>query len=74
MVRFIDDPRDHGGVEPFGAVLPIALSTYHHHRARQVDPTRGATLAQRDDALRLEIQRVYDEHHLNRTRFSWTGH
>ena len=49
--------------EPIGTVLPIAPSTYHRHRAAQVDPTRRSARAQRDDALRPEIQRVYDEHH-----------
>ena len=63
MVRFITDHREAYGVEPICAVLPIAPSTYHRHRAGQVDPTRRSARAQRDDALRPEIQRVYDEHH-----------
>ena len=63
MVRFIHDHRDQYGVEPICTVLPIAPSTYHRHRAAQVDPTRRSARAQRDDALRLEIQRVYDEQH-----------
>jgi transposase InsO family protein len=63
MVRFITDHRKEYGVEPICAVLPIAPSTYHRHRAGQVDPTRRSARAQRDDALRPEIQRVYDEHH-----------
>jgi putative transposase len=63
MVRFITDQREEYVVEPICAVLPIAPSTYHRHRAGQVDPTRRSARAQRDDALRPEIQRVYDEHH-----------
>jgi len=63
MVRFITDHRKQYGVEPICAVLPIAPSTYHRHRASQVDPTRRSARARRDDALRPEIQRVYDEHH-----------
>ena len=63
MVRFIHDHRDQYGVEPICTVLPIAPSTDHRHRAAQVDPTRRSARAQRDDALRPEIQRVYDEHH-----------
>ena len=63
MVRFIHDHRDQYGVEPICTVLPIAPSTYHRHRAAPVDPTRRSARAQRDDALRPEIQRVYDEHH-----------
>ena len=63
MLAFIDAHRDQYGVEPICAVLPIAPSTYHRHRASQVDPTRRSARARRDDALRPEIQRVYDEHH-----------
>ena len=43
-------------------MVQIAPSTYHRHRARQIDPTRRSARAQRDDALRPEIQRVWDEH------------
>jgi putative transposase len=63
MVRFIDDHRDAFGVEPICAVLPIAPSTYHRHRAGHVNPARRSARAQRDDTRRVEIQRVYDEHH-----------
>ena len=63
MVQFIDDHREEYGVEPICAVVPIAPSTYHRHRAEQVDPTRRSARAQRDDALRPEIQRVWDEHY-----------
>ena len=51
-VRFIHDHRDQYGVEPICTVLPIAPSTYHRHRAAQVDPTRRSARAQRDAALR----------------------
>ena len=60
MVRFIDDHRATYGVEPICAVLPIAPSTYFLHHARHVDPTRRPARAQRDDALRIAIQRVWD--------------
>lgn len=63
MVRFIDDHRDHYGVEPMCTVLPIAPSTYFRHRARRVDPARRSARAQRDDELRMAIQRVWDEHY-----------
>ena len=59
---FIDDHRDVFGVEPICAVLPIAPSTYHRHRHQRTNPTRRFARAQRDDQLRVEIQRVYDEH------------
>ena len=63
MVSFIDAHRDQYGVEPICALLPIAPSTYHRHRAVQVDPRRRSARAQRDDGLRREIQRVWDAHH-----------
>ena len=44
-------------------MLPIAPSMYHGHHARQIDPTQRPARAQRDDDLRREIQRVYDEQH-----------
>ena len=44
------------------AVLPIAPSTYHRHRHQRTHPTRRSARAQRDDQLRVEIQRVYDAH------------
>ena len=62
MVQFIDDHRDVFGVEPICAVLPIAPSTYHRHRHQRTHPTHRSARAQRDDQLRVEIQRVYDEH------------
>ena len=62
MVQFIDDHRDVFGVEPICAVLPIAPSTYHRHRHQRTHPTCRSARAQRDDQLRVEIQRVYDEH------------
>ena len=49
-------------IEPICAVLPIAPSTYHRHRHQRTNPTRRSARAQRDEELRVEIQRVYDEH------------
>ena len=62
MVAFIDQHRDTYGVEPICAQVPIAPSTYFLHKAQQADPTRRSARAQRDDELRVEIQRVWDEH------------
>ena len=61
MVTFIDDHRATYGVEPICAVLPIAPSTYWWHRARYADPTQRSPRAHRDDALRVAIQRIWDE-------------
>ena len=62
MVQFIADHRAVCGVEPICAVLPIAPSTYHRHRHQRTHPTCRSARAQRDDQLRVEIQRVYDAH------------
>ena len=61
MVRYIDDHKDRFGVEPICAVLPIAPSTYYEQKAREADPNRRPARAVRDDALKPEIQRVFDE-------------
>lgn len=62
MLRaFIDAHRSDYGVEPICAVLPIAPSTYSEPKAREVDPSRLSTRAKRDAALRLEVQRVWNE-------------
>ena len=61
MVTFIDDHRAVYGVEPICAVLPIAPSTYYWHKARQADPSLRSARAQRDELLRPEVQRVWDQ-------------
>ncbi|HTK48261.1 MAG TPA: IS3 family transposase [Gemmatimonadaceae bacterium] len=59
MVAFIDAHRGAYGVEPICAMLPIAPSTYYEAKAREADPTRRPARAQRDAALRPEIDRVW---------------
>ena len=61
MIAFIDDHRGAYGVEPICRVLPIAPSTYHAHAAGRADPARLSTRARRDDALKPEVQRVFEE-------------
>ena len=63
MVRFIDDHRDVYGVELICALRPIAPSTYFRHKVQRADPTRRSARAQRNDALRVEIRRVWDANH-----------
>jgi putative transposase len=63
MVAYIDAHRDRFGVESICRVLPIAPSTYHRHRRLRAEPTRRSARARRDDTLRPEIQRVWDENH-----------
>ena len=60
MVKFIDDHRGAHGVEPICEMLPIAPSTYYDHLAQRADPDRLSDRARRDEALRPEIQRVFD--------------
>jgi putative transposase len=62
MVSFIDAHGAAFGVESICALLPIAPSTYHRHRRRAADPAQRSARAQRDDTLRAEIQRLFDEH------------
>lgn len=61
MIAYIDDHKDRYGVEPICRLLPIAPSTYYEHKARQRDPDRRSDRAKRDDVLKPEIQRVWDE-------------
>jgi putative transposase len=61
MIAFIDDHREAYGVEPICRVLPIAPSTYHEHAAKRRDPARLSERAKRDEVLKGEVQRVFDE-------------
>jgi len=60
MVKFIDVHRDAPGVEPICEMLPIAPATYYEHLAKRADPERLSDRAKSDEALRPEIQRVFD--------------
>ncbi|MGV8988759.1 MAG: IS3 family transposase [Cypionkella sp.] len=60
MVKLIDDHRDAHGVEPICKMLPIAPATYYDHLAKRADPARLSDRAKRDEALRPQIQRVFD--------------
>lgn len=61
MVIFIDEHRGQYGVEPICRQLPIAPSTYYHHKARQGDPAKVPRRHLRDQLLKPQIQRVWDE-------------
>jgi putative transposase len=69
MIAFIDDHRPVYGVEPTPCrstgqvcrVLPIAPSTYREHAARRRNPARLPARARRDEILRTEIGRVWEE-------------
>ena len=60
---FIDEHRDHFGVEPICRVLPIAPSTYRVHAAKIADPSKRSDREKRDAELRPEIRRVWDENY-----------
>ena len=61
MIAFIDECRGHYGVEPSCRVLPVAPSTYHEHVAQRRDSSRLSARAQRDEALKPEVMRVFAE-------------
>ncbi|WP_425426075.1 IS3 family transposase [Albimonas donghaensis] len=65
MVGFIDAHRDAHrdahGVEPICSVPPIAPSTCYDHLVRRADPARRSDRARRDEALRPEIRRVFEQ-------------
>ena len=61
MVGFIDAHRDAHGVEPICSVLPIAPSNYFEHLAKRADSRRLSDRARRDEALRPEILRAFEE-------------
>ena len=61
MIAFIDAHREAYGVEPICRVLPIAPSTYHEHASKRRDPARRCERAKRDERLKGEIQRVFEE-------------
>ncbi|QEA38687.1 IS3 family transposase [Pistricoccus aurantiacus] len=61
MVSFIDEHRARYGVESICSQLPIAPSTYYHHKALEADPERRPERHRRDKWLMAEIQRAWEE-------------
>lgn len=61
MIRFIEDRRDDHGVEPICRVLPIAPATFYDNKAKLADPSRLSDRAKRDEQLKPEIERVFEE-------------
>ena len=60
MVKFVDDHRGEHEVEPICNTLPIAPAACYEHLAKRADPARLSERAKRDEALRPEIQHVFD--------------
>jgi transposase InsO family protein len=61
MIAFIDDHKEAYGIEPICRVLPIAPSTYHEADARRRRPERKPPRVRRDEALKPDILRVFNE-------------
>jgi putative transposase len=61
MIAFVDDHREGFGVEPICDVIEIAPSTYYAHKARQREPARRSARRRRDEVLKVEIRRVFDD-------------
>jgi transposase InsO family protein len=61
MIAFVDEHRGEYGVEPICRVLPIAPSSYREHVARRRDPARRSARARRDERLKTEVRRVFDD-------------
>lgn len=58
---FIDGQRKVLGVEPICTELEIAPSTYYAYKARAADPEKRSAREKRDEQLRVQIQRVWDD-------------
>ncbi|MGR6465329.1 IS3 family transposase [Escherichia coli] len=63
MMPLLDKLREQYGVGPVYSELHVAPSTYYHCQQQRHHPEKRSARAQRDDWLKKEIQRVYDENH-----------
>ncbi|EMW3080720.1 hypothetical protein AAEU67_005136, partial [Escherichia coli] len=63
VMALLDKLREQYGVRPVCSELHIAPSTYYHCQQQRHHPDKRSAHAQRDDWLKREIQRVYDENH-----------
>nr|WP_187269648.1 IS3 family transposase [Escherichia coli] len=63
MMPLLDKLREQYGVGPVCSELHIAPSTYYHCQQQRHHPDKRSARCQRDDWLKREIQRVYDENH-----------
>ncbi len=59
----LDKLREQYGLGPVCSELHIAPSRYCHCQQQRHHPDKRSARAQRDDWLKREIQRVYDENH-----------
>ncbi|HAK9646762.1 TPA: IS3 family transposase [Escherichia coli] len=63
LMPLLDKLRKQYGVGPVCSELHVAPSTYYHCQQQRHHPEKRSARAQRDDWLKKEIQRVYDENH-----------
>ncbi|EEV6891649.1 IS3 family transposase, partial [Escherichia coli] len=63
LMPLLDKLHEQYGVGPVCSELHIAPSTYYHCQQQRHHPDKRSARAQRDDWLKREIQRVYDENH-----------
>nr|WP_165843231.1 IS3 family transposase [Escherichia coli] len=63
VMALLDKLREQYGVRPVCSELHIAPSTYYHCQQQRHHPDKRSAHAQRDNWLKREIQRVYDENH-----------
>ncbi len=61
--RLIDEHRQRFGVEPLCRVLQVSPSAYRRHAARLRDRSRRSARAIRDEALAVQIHRVWQENY-----------
>jgi transposase InsO family protein len=61
MTAFVDAHRQEYGVEPICRLLEIAPSAYHERVRKRREPRRRSAREQRDDVLKPEILRVFNE-------------
>nr|WP_187536093.1 IS3 family transposase [Escherichia coli] len=63
VMPLLDKLREQYGVGPLCSELHIAPSTYYYCQQQRHHPDKRSARAQRDDWLKKEIPRVYDENH-----------
>lgn len=68
MVAFTDAYKQEYGVEPTREVVSMAASTFYKIRRTPVDPEHRCGRVRRDEALEIEMRRVWKE---NRNLYSY---
>ncbi len=63
MMPLLDTLRVSHGVGPVCHELDIAPSTYYRYQNQRQHPEKRSQRDRRDDQLKLEVQRVYDENY-----------